>query len=180
MTIFYTGNGDNGSTSAIGGPRTRKDDILFDLLGDIDELNSQLAVCILYINDEKLRESFETIQDNLFSMSAIIANASNGRNLDKVSMPKPDMLESEIKRIGKDLPELKKFIIPGGCAASSHLHVARSVARRTERKLTSFSKDHKINDNAMAYMNRLSSFLFVAALYMNHINKVGESNPRYV
>ncbi len=179
MTIYYTGRGDRGSSSAIGGAKLDKDDMLFDFLGEIDELNSYIAVCLLYANKQPVKRYLDAIQDQLFSISAVIANTSNKRGILKARMPKPDILEEGIAELSKGLPELRKFVIPGGSAGSSHLHVARSIARRAERKLVSLHKKQNLYGDAIKYMNRLSSFLFVAALYMNHIEKTKEKNPKY-
>jgi cob(I)alamin adenosyltransferase len=179
MTIYYTGKGDKGYSSTIGGVRLDKDDLLLDLLGEIDELNSYLAVCQLYANKQPLKKYIDIIQDNLFSMSAVIANTYSKQGIGKAKMPKPDILEEGIAKFSKGLPELKKFVIPGGTISASHLHVARSIARRVERKMVSLNKKQDIYEDAIKYVNRLSSFLFVAALYMNNINGVKEKNPRY-
>lgn len=178
MTQYYTGKGDKGLSSIIGGVKLSKDDVLFDLLGDLDELNSYLAVSLQYINDREIKKDIDTIQDQLFSISAIVASTYI-RKILKTKVPSPDVLEEGISRLGKELPELRKFVIPGGSEASSHLHVARSVARRTERRLVSLHKRLRLTDDTIKYMNRLSSYLFVAALYMNHVNKIKEKNPRY-
>ena len=181
MTVYYTGNGDKGSSSIIADKSASKDDIMFDALGDIDELNSCLSVCMLYISDDKLKEDLDTLQDNLFSISALLANIHN-KNAEKANVKLPDsvFLENEINRMGKTLPELKNFVMPGGSKASSYLHVARSIARRAERKTVSLSKQYSIDDNVLKYLNRLSSFLFVAALYLNYKNGIEEKNPRYL
>ncbi|MGD0510502.1 MAG: cob(I)yrinic acid a,c-diamide adenosyltransferase [Candidatus Micrarchaeaceae archaeon] len=180
MTIYYTGNGDKGKSGLIGGALLDKDDTLFDLIGNIDELNSYIAVCLLHVEDKQIIEDLDLIQDNLFSISAVVANSQNSHEISKVKVPTPELIEKEIARMGADLPELKKFVIPAGCAASSHLHVARAIARRTERNLVRFAKAHGSDLGLSPYMNRLSSFLFVSALYINHTAKVEERNPRYI
>lgn len=180
MTLYYTGKGDKGKSGVIGGASLDKDDALFDLVGNIDELNSYIAVCLLHVEDKQIKEDLDIIQDNLFSISAIIANSQNSHEISKIKVPTPELIEKEIARMGEQLPELTKFVMPGGCAASSHLHVARAIARRTERKLVSFAKAHGSDLQLSPYMNRLSSFLFVSALYLNHENKVEERNPKYL
>lgn len=180
MTTYYTGKGDHGSSNSIGGARLYKDDTLFNILGDMDELNSYIAVSLLYIKEKKIRKDLDLIQDQLFSISAILASTYSNANIKKVRVPGVGTLESEINRLDKELPELRKFVIPGGSKASSYLHVARAIARRVERKLVSFSKKHRLDDGILKYANRLSSFLFVAALYMNHVDKIKEKSPRYI
>jgi cob(I)alamin adenosyltransferase len=180
MSTYYTGKGDKGVSSLLGANEISKDDLIFDLLGDIDELNSYIAVCLPYIKDYRIRKDLDLIQDNLFSISAITANINGKAKLKSVKVPNVSILESEIKRLDKHLPQLRKFVIPGGSNASAHLHFARSISRRVERRFVSLQKKNKLNPNILKYMNRLSSFLFVAALYTNHVNRVGEKNPKYV
>lgn len=181
MTVYYTGKGDKGSSTAIGSASINKDDPLFDILGNLDELNSILAVCSCYVADVPTKTSLGIVQDNLFSISAIIANSYNKTDTvsGKLEVPDTRILEESINEMSKELPELKKFVIPGGCKAASYLHVARSIARKTERRLVSFHKTHNVDERVLAYVNRLSSFLFVAALYLNHKEDVNEKNPTY-
>lgn len=179
MTTYYTGKGDEGSSSPIGGAKLYKDDTLFNILGDIDELNSYIAVSLLYINDKEIRKDLDLVQDQLFSISAILASTYSNADIKKVKVPDVNILESEIARMDKELPPLKKFVIPGGGQAASYLHFARALARRVERKMVSLNKEHKLDDGMLKYANRLSSFLFVAALYANHKEKIKEKNPTY-
>ena len=180
MTVYYTGNGDRGSSGLIGGKSLDKDAVLFDLIGNIDELNSQLALCILHVKDNDIQKDLDTVQDNLFSISAILANSYSQQEISKITIPRFEVLEEEIKRMGGQLPELRKFVIPGGSAASCHLHLARAIARRAERKLVTFNKIRAVDQGISTYMNRLSSFLFVCALYSNHTEKIAEKNPKYL
>jgi cob(I)alamin adenosyltransferase len=179
MTQYYTGKGDKGTSNTIRGTSISKDSPVFTLLGDLDELNSYLAVSLLHVNDRIIGKDIREIQDQIFSISAFIASFPDEEIITKIRIPGTEMLESEISRMGNELPELRKFVIPGGTAASAHLHVARSIARRTERGLVSYSKEHKLDGKIIKYMNRLSSFLFVSALYANYKEKVGEKNPEY-
>ncbi len=180
MTVYYTKRGDGGTSSAMGGDLLYKDDILFDILGDMDELNSCIAVSLQYIRKPEIKKDLHLVQDNLFSISAIVANTYATKNIRMVKAPDAAFLEREIARLGRELPELKKFVIPGGSKASSYLHVARSVARRTERKLVALHKKRKLDSNIIRYANRLSSFLFVLALYLNHASRIRERNPEYL
>ena len=180
MSIYYTGNGDKGGTSVIKGKKLQKSSPLIEALGDVDELSSSIGVALFYVRDEALRGELRSIQNDLFSIGAILASA-DGENTTKaeINAAKIEKLEKSIDAMDKKMPQLTKFVLPGGSEESSHLHLARSIARRAERKIVSASEKHRIDPNLLAYMNRLSSFLFTAALYVNHLNGVEESNPIY-
>ena len=81
--------------------------------------------------------------------------------------------------MGGKLPELKKFVLPSGSEGAVHLHMARSIARRSERKIVIVAEKYKLDDSVTAYINRLSSFFFVAALYANFVEGVDEEHPTY-
>ncbi|MDE1871142.1 MAG: cob(I)yrinic acid a,c-diamide adenosyltransferase [Candidatus Micrarchaeota archaeon] len=179
MTLYYTGRGDGGSSNLIGGPPIAKDDPVFDIIGDMDELNSFIGVAMLYVNDTAIMRDLTTIQDDIFSISAMLANMRGSTSIEKLRVPETKMLEDEMARLGKSLPELRKFVLPGGSRPSSYLHVARAIARRVERRLVAFRKVHELDNGMVKYANRLSSFLFVAALYMNSEESISEKNPEY-
>ncbi len=181
MTVYYTGRGDNGETSVMGKGRVKKDDPIVKAIGDIDELNSVVGVVIANTDDEKVNRNLRIIQDRLFVVGAEIASSLESGIKPKSSINENSVkeLEKEIDELGKSLPELKKFVLPNGCVSSSYLHLARSVARRAERSAASLSKSNKVNPDILKYLNRLSSFFFAAALYMNKKNNIKETNPTY-
>ncbi|MDE1855727.1 MAG: cob(I)yrinic acid a,c-diamide adenosyltransferase [Candidatus Micrarchaeota archaeon] len=180
MTKYYTGKGDKGTTSIMGGTALPKDDVLVDAIGDVDELNSQVGAALFYVRDDEMRKQLKVIQNELFTIGALLAAAdSENFSKAKVSEAQIERLESEINSMGDKMPELTKFVLPDGTEEAVHLHVARSVARRAERKIVSATKKYKIDGHVPTYMNRLSSFLFTAALYLNHKSGVEESNPIY-
>lgn len=180
MTKYYTGIGDKGDTSVMGGKKLSKEDVLIDAIGDVDELNSYTGVSLFYIRDEQIRFELKSVQNDLFTIGAILASilykSDKTLSIDKAKI---DRLESLINTMGNKMPELKKFVIPGGSEGALHLHVARSIARRAERKVVAASKKYAIDKNVLSYMNRLSSFFFVTALYLNFTNGVEESHPIY-
>lgn len=179
-TIYYTGKGDDGTTGILSDKRVRKDDVLIDAIGDIDELNSSIGVALADVDDETVKRQLRSIQNSLFVLGANLAS-TNEKKIEKAQI-KPEAvseIEAAIKEIGNKTPELKKFVLPGGSRAASDLHLARAVARRCERRVISAGKEYKVDKEAIAYLNRLSSYLFAAALYMNHSKGVAESNPTY-
>lgn len=180
MANYYTGRGDSGDTGVLASSRLLKDDALIHAIGDVDELNSQLGVALFYTHDELVRRNLRLIQNDLFILGANLASIQE-KKIDEAHIKKEllERLEKELDVMGKALPELKQFVLPGGGEASVQLHVARSIARRAERSIVAASKRYSIDRNVLAYMNRLSSFLFVAALYLNFREGIEESHPTY-
>ncbi len=180
MTKYYTGRGDDGTTGILSGKRVSKSDKLIEAIGNLDELNSAIGVALSHIDDEVVAKELKSIQNDLFVLGANLAS-TNGEKADKAQIKQESLgeLESSIKALGEKTPELKQFVLPGGSKASSHLHLARAIARRAERSVIAAGDDYKIDKVAIAYLNRLSSYLFAAALYLNFKNRAEESHPSY-
>ena len=157
LTKIYTRTGDDGNTGMADGTRVAKDDLLVCAIGDIDELNSQLAVLACHAPDS-FTESIRIIQNELFNVGAEL---SMGQQMFK--QENVDWLEQSLDELNQFLTPLKEFILPGGGLAASHCHVARVICRRAERSLVSFSKQDTLNRYLLAYINRLSDYLFVLA-----------------
>ena len=150
MTI-YTRKGDKGKTGVFNGKRLSKDSLLIEAIGSIDEANSWLGVV----------SGFEEIQKDLMTISSILAGADL-----KLPSTKTKKLEKEIDRLDKILPPLKYFILPGGSETGAKLHFARALVRRAERSLVSLEiKNYKVE--ILAYMNRLSDYLYMKAREQN-------------
>ncbi|MCL5238880.1 MAG: cob(I)yrinic acid a,c-diamide adenosyltransferase [Candidatus Marsarchaeota archaeon] len=177
---YYTGKGDEGFSGLLGEGRFAKNDPIIVAVGEVDELNSSVGVALYYARDNVVRPQLREIQNELFIIGASIASLQNGKVAKaKLSDGAVSRLEEAIEDMGRRIPELKKFVIPGGCEAAVHLHLARSVARRAERAVVSAAEKHKLEQNIKSYMNRLSSYLFVAALYLNYTEGIKESHPTY-
>ncbi len=175
---IYTRGGDTGATSLVGGERRRKDDIRVEAYGAIDEANAAIGVARLAIDarDKALDSMLERIQNDLFDLGAELATPFDPAK----SQPDPamrlsivqsqiDRLENEIDGLNSELAPLKSFVLPGGTAAAAHLHLARTIARRAERVMVTLAnlQDEHVEPAALAYVNRLSDFLFVASRYVN-------------
>jgi len=180
MVKFYTGFGDRGKT-AIGSKVVDKTDVLVNAIGEIDELNAELGVALENLHDKSLRANLLKIQEKLFIAGAQIASLMDKRFSPKSSITSRDVAEIEhyTDTLGRRVGKLNKFVLPGGPNGSAYLDKARTVARRTERVVVLLSKSYKVDENMLAYINRLSSFLFVAARYVNKINDVKERHPKY-
>jgi cob(I)alamin adenosyltransferase len=157
LTKIYTRTGDDGATGMADGTRVAKDDLLVHAIGEIDELNSQLAVLACH-SPERFTESVRAIQNELFNIGAEL---SLGTAI--VKQEHVDSLEQSLDELNRCLTPLKEFILPGGGLAASHCHIARAVCRRAERALVSLDKQNALNKYLKAYINRLSDYLFVMA-----------------
>ena len=173
----YTGTGDKGQTSLVGGQRVSKADQRIDLYGQVDELNACIGVVRAYVDDNKVNEYkfLGVIQNHLFTIGSIFASEPEDR--DKFKLPQlseNDLkeIEEQIDLIDEKLEPLKNFILPTGTLASSHMHICRTVARRVERQLVSFMESHSgdIPTIIESYINRLSDYFFVLSRYDNKIN----------
>ncbi len=176
---YYTGRGDKGETDTMGFGRISKGTQMAALLGDIDELNSAIGVSVANTTDEHVSEIMRMLQDKLFKAGADAASSEASKSAKRITGADVKWLEEQTDDIGSKVPQLKKFVLPGGSISSAYLHLARSVARRAERSAVSLSKKQKLNPNLLSFLNRASSLLFVCALYMNKKEGVEESHPTY-
>lgn len=177
MTKIYTKTGDSGKTSLLGGARTDKDCIELVVIGEIDELNAELGMARSILTGAEPAEFLRKISQDLFKVGAEIAAAQNEKisaSLNKIENAQILELENKIDEFWAQLPELKNFILPGGCLASASLHRARAVCRRVERALITLGRAIKLRPEIYQYFNRLSDFLFAAARLVNFKNRTEE------
>ena len=186
----YTKTGDKGQTSLYDGSRVDKDHQIFDVIGDIDELNSGLGIIYSHLSDSTashiaIKDQLKFLMSRLLDMGSFVATPK--KNV--LSMEWKDqykLIERWIDEWDKNLPPLKNFILPTGPIIASHTHMARTVCRRVERRFISLTKDtvdpytgpsgssSTITQNAMFYqqddikifLNRLSDYLFTIARVM--------------
>lgn len=171
MAKIYTRRGDDGSTGLFGGPRVRKDDGRVAAYGDVDELNSSLAVAREELSAlPDLLSVVDSLQSELFTLGAELATPeaeSAPKAVPRIEASHVGRLEREIDRLSASLPEMKSFILPGGSRAGAALHLCRTVCRRAERRIVSLAQSASVSPLALAYMNRLSDLLFVMARAAN-------------
>ena len=183
----YTGGGDKGQTSLFSGERVARHHARIDTYGDLDELNSLLGALLTMLPEEagELSRDFAEIQRALFVAGAWLATTPGAPAEKHLSPFADDMasgLERRIDTISEGLPELTSFILPGGSPAAAWTHVARTVCRRCERRLTllmaSEAGEAGREDSHLAaiqvYLNRLSDYLFVAARHLNQLTGKGD------
>jgi cob(I)alamin adenosyltransferase len=166
ISKVYTKTGDGGETSLVGGKRVSKASLRVDTYGDVDELNSYVGLARAFLKDSEIDEALSLIQNDLFTLGADLASPS------EIEVPRIHdefiaTLEELSDRFLEELEPLKEFILPGGCEAGSALHLARTVARRSERKVVALSGEEEINPQTIIYLNRLSDLLFILARLVN-------------
>lgn len=172
---IYTRTGDKGTSSLFTGERRSKDDAVFEALGATDELNSQIGLarehCIIEKNtlDEKLHQIQCMLQDIGSNVATPRSAASDGKIIQTLfDDAHVTQLEKWIDDIDETIPPLTNFILPGGGVAASHLHVARTAARRAERRVVPLVAAGGVSAACGRYLNRLSDFLFTAARLAVH------------
>jgi len=174
---IYTRTGDDGTTGLIGGSRVKKYNIRLEAYGTIDELNSYIGLIRSMQTDGHTDHVLEIIQNKLFVIGANLATEES-IELIKKQLPckKADieLLETEMDEMNASLPELRNFILPGGCQASSFCHVARTVCRRAERHIVELAENKEVDANLTKFINRLSDYLFVLSRKVNQDQKAAE------
>jgi len=162
---IYTRGGDKGQTSLGNGDRVNKNSKRILAYGQVDELNSSIGVVSCYCS-ENLKKILSEIQNDLFDIGADLCVPGKSKGI-TFNTSRVSFLEEELDKLNEKLDKLKSFVLPGGSKASAFLHLARTIARRTERDLFSLNEETEINDEILKYINRLSDFLFVAARFEN-------------
>jgi cob(I)alamin adenosyltransferase len=175
LTRIYTRAGDGGETSLGDGSRVDKLDCRIGAFGSVDELNSQLGVVLAGDVPERFRTWLERVQNDLFDVGADLSVPYGITDRLRVTQSAVDELERIADELNADLPELRSFVLPGGIDAAARLHVARTVCRRAEREALAAHREHGINSLVLAYLNRLSDLLFIAARAANA--DAGRSEP---
>jgi cob(I)alamin adenosyltransferase len=135
-------------------------------IGEVDEANSAIGVAIAVLGEGKLAAELRQIQNELFDLGADIATPGEMEGALRIVPRQVERLEDEIDAMNADLQSLTSFILPGGSMAVSLLHLARGVTRRAERAAVALSEGEAVNPHALAYLNRLSDHLFVAARWV--------------
>ena len=159
LSKIYTRTGDDGTTGLGDGSRVAKDSLRVDAYGTIDELNSHLGLVLAYEIPTNLREALSEIQHLLFDLGGELC-------IPGTVLIKPEhveWLEQELDKLNDELPMLKEFILPGGNAPAAACHICRTVCRRAERLMVGLSRGEAVEPASLAFVNRLSDFLFVAA-----------------
>jgi cob(I)alamin adenosyltransferase len=175
---IYTRTGDDGTTSLVGGQRVSKKDARLDAYGTIDELNSFIGLMHSFLDvNAEIPENILWIQQKLFNIGGSLATDSKTTTLPetcRILQTDVERLEQLIDAAGEGLPQQRTFILPGGAQAASYAHVARTVCRRAERLIIALKDGIEIPSTLLAFINRLSDYLFVLARRINYLSGIEE------
>ncbi len=174
---IYTKTGDKGRTSLIGGTKVSKAHLRIEAYGTVDELNSYVGLCKDLSADEPVKVILQEVQDRLFTIGAALAcDPEKETKMHIPDLQEEDcvLLENEIDRMNEQLPAMKSFILPGGHATISQIHIARCVCRRAERCCVRLQAEATVEPIIIKYLNRLSDYLFVLARYTGHLLQVND------
>lgn len=181
---LYTRTGDAGSTSLVGGTRIAKDSTRLEAYGAVDELSSFLgALAAEPALPPEQQGQLMAVQNLLFNIGAYLATSpkegeeSSVSGLTEKTLQK---IEGWIDSLDERVPPIRAFILPGGTQAAASAHVARAVARRGERRIIKLASAEYVDPVLIAYVNRLSDYLFILARFLNFIAGVEEVtwNPK--
>lgn len=192
---IYTKTGDKGKTSLRSGTRVWKDSLRVETYGTIDELNSYLGVIVAALStnlpvppqgcDFTPREWKKylcgivlTVQNDLLFAGSSLAQSEV--ILDRLD-PHTEKFEQEIDAMTEELPELSNFILPGGSSIGAHFQYARTLARRSERRVVSLARAEEVDEGLIRYINRLSDLFFTMGRYATYKEKIPETiwKPQY-
>ena len=155
---IYTKTGDEGLTSLFTGERIEKDSPRVAAYGEIDEINSVLAIARNFSEVPEIRQKIFEVQKILPRLMADLASLNRPARITEEDIKN---LEESIDILDKNLPPLKSFVIPGDTKAGAFLDLARTVTRRAERRLQSLSRLEAVYDADRIFLNRLSDFCFM-------------------
>lgn len=161
---IYTRTGDKGTTSLVGGTRVPKTSPRLEAYGTVDELNAAIGLLLAFgIPAPVVAETLRTVQHRLFNLGSQLATEPDSKYQPKGILPADvTAMEAEIDRLDATLPRHNRFILPGGTIAAAQAHVARTVCRRAERRILALTDAGiEVDPAALAYVNRLSDYLFL-------------------
>lgn len=172
LNRIYTRTGDDGSTGLVDGSRVAKDTGRIAAIGAVDEANSAVGLAAVAAG-EAMKPALYRIQNDLFDLGADLATPSSygdfapSEMVLRIVQPQVDWLERGIDAFNEHLSPLTSFVLPGGSEAAARLHVARASVRMAERAMVALASAEPVNPAALAYVNRLSDWLFTAARVAN-------------
>jgi len=165
---IYTKKGDKGNTSLASGEKRPKYDTRINLYGTIDELLAIITLALEFNPPNFIIDDLAHIRNKIFQLSADLATL-NHKQIERINLEDIIYLEQLIDKYTTALPELNKFIMPGGNKCAAFLNLARTICRRAERIGFELIEKEPVNENAMLFINRLSDYLFTAMRYVNLI-----------
>lgn len=170
LNKIYTRTGDDGSTGLVDGSRTAKHSARIEAIGAVDEANSALGFAAAVLEGEALAD-VTRIQNDLFDLGADLATPGNdftpSEMVLRIVPTQTAWLEARIDNATGRLAPLTSFVLPGGSEAAARTHLARAAVRRAERAMTALAGSEPVNPAALAYVNRLSDYLFQLSRLLN-------------
>ena len=169
---LYTRQGDQGQTSLFGGERVPKDHLRVEAYGQLDQLSAFLGLLVVALPEGEMRDELRQVQNALFDMGAELATPPDSRLQYKL----PRVIEEEdwrrlerlLDEYDAQVPPLRSFVLPGGDETAARAHLARTACRTAERAVVRLAHHEEVRADLLAYLNRLSDFLFVCARLLNH------------
>jgi len=160
LSKIYTRTGDDGTTGLGDGSRIDKDSLRVEAFGTVDEANSAIGLVLAAESvPDDVRRCLTEVQHDLFELGGELCIPGHVAIEDSFV----ERLEAELDQLNAALPALKEFILPGGGNAAAACHLARTIVRRAERRVSGLKKEEPVRDEVLRYLNRLSDLLFVVA-----------------
>ena len=170
LTKIYTRTGDDGTTGLVDGSRVAKNAARMEAIGAVDEANSAIGLAVCMASAEHAAD-LTRIQNDLFDLGADLATPGEdftpGEMTLRIVNTQAGWLEGRIDALNDTMQPLRSFILPGGSEAAARVHIARASARKAERAMVALAQGEPVNPAALAYINRLSDYLFVLARAIN-------------
>jgi len=173
LNKIYTRTGDDGTTGLVDGSRVAKASSRIEAIGKVDEANSAIGLAAASLESGAHADALFRIQNDMFDLGADLATPAPDTDFAplemvlRVTQEQVDWIEQAIDRLNESLEPLSSFVLPGGSEAAARTHVARASVRAGERAVTALAAEEPINPAAIAYINRLSDYLFVLARVLN-------------
>ena len=166
LNKIYTRTGDSGSAGLVDGSRVSKSSLRMAAIGEVDEANAAIGVAIAALGEVATAKQLLTVQNDLFDLGADVATPGEIEGALRIVASQVERLEAEIDAMNAELEPLTSFILPSGSPGVSALHLARAITRRAERAVVALTEREPLNPQLLAYINRLSDHLFVAARHV--------------
>jgi len=163
LNKIYTRTGDGGTAGLVDGSRVSKSSPRMAAIGEVDEANAAIGVAIAALTGGEVASRLLRIQNDLFDLGADVATPGEVEGALRIVAAQVERLEQEIDAMNENLAPLSSFILPSGSGGVSALHLARAIVRRAERAAVALDQAEPLSPPLLAYLNRLSDHLFVAA-----------------
>ena len=166
LNKIYTRTGDGGTAGLVDGSRVSKSSLRMTAIGEVDEANAAIGVAIAALSDGDIQLQLLRIQNDLFDLGADVATPGEVDGALRIVAEQVARLEIDIDDLNASLEPLTSFILPSGSMGVSALHLARAIVRRAERAAVALDQAEPLNPQLVAFLNRLSDYLFVAARFV--------------